>query len=62
MSNQKVSLPVIRRLPRYFRYITELKASGKTRVSSGQLADLMGSTPRTLTVLAVLASRVSVTA
>ena len=45
MSNPKVSLPVIRRLPRYFRYITELKASGKTRVSSGQLADLMGSTP-----------------
>ncbi len=45
MSNSKVSLPVIRRLPRYFRYITELKASGKTRVSSSQLAIFMGSTP-----------------
>ena len=45
MSTPKVSLPVIRRLPRYFRYITELKASGKTRVSSSQLAEIMGSTP-----------------
>ncbi|MBE6894485.1 MAG: redox-sensing transcriptional repressor Rex [Ruminococcaceae bacterium] len=45
MSNTKVSLPVIRRLPRYFRYITELKAMGKTRVSSSQLAEIMGSTP-----------------
>lgn len=45
MSNQKVSLPVIRRLPRYFRYITELKSAGKTRVSSSQLAEIMGSTP-----------------
>ena len=45
MSNPKVSLPVIRRLPRYFRYITELKSAKKTRVSSSQLAEIMGSTP-----------------
>ena len=45
MSSPKVSVPVIRRLPRYFRYITELKESGKTRVSSSQLAAIMGSTP-----------------
>ena len=45
MSNPKASLPVIRRLPRYFRYITELRDSGKTRVSSSQLAAIMGSTP-----------------
>ena len=45
MSNSKVSLPVIRRLPRYFRYITELKSAGKSRVSSSQLAHIMGSTP-----------------
>ena len=45
MSNPKVSLPVIRRLPRYFRYIPELKSAGKTRVSSSQLAEIMGSTP-----------------
>ena len=45
MSTPKASLPVIRRLPRYFRYISELKAMGKTRVSSSQLAEIMGSTP-----------------
>lgn len=45
MHNSKASLPVIRRLPRYYRYITELKNSGVTRVSSSQLANIMGSTP-----------------
>lgn len=45
MSTPKASLPVIRRLPRYFRYICELKSAGKTRVSSSQLASIMGSTP-----------------
>ena len=45
MSTPKASLPVIRRLPRYFRYIAELKSMGKTRVSSSQLAEIMGSTP-----------------
>lgn len=45
MPNSKVSLPVIRRLPRYYRYITELKNKGTSRVSSSQLAHIMGSTP-----------------
>ena len=45
MSTPKASLPVIRRLPRYFRYIAELKSMSKTRVSSSQLAEIMGSTP-----------------
>ncbi len=45
MPHSKVSLPVIRRLPRYYRYITELKNSGVTRISSSQLANIMGSTP-----------------
>lgn len=45
MPHSKVSLPVIRRLPRYYRYITELKNSGTTRISSSQLANIMGSTP-----------------
>ena len=46
MSNtMKASLPVIRRLPRYYRYITELKNNGTTRISSSQLAHIMGSTP-----------------
>ena len=45
MPNVKVPLPVIRRLPRYYRYISELKNSGTTRISSSQLAAIMGSTP-----------------
>ena len=45
MSHAKASLPVIRRLPRYYRYITELKNTGVTRISSSQLAVIMGSTP-----------------
>ena len=45
MSHMKASLPVIRRLPRYYRYITELKNSGTARISSSQLAHIMGSTP-----------------
>lgn len=45
MSTLKASLPVIRRLPRYYRYITELRDAGETRVSSSQLAVIMGSTP-----------------
>ena len=45
MSNLKASLPVIRRLPRYYRYITELRNSGTARISSSQLAHIMGSTP-----------------
>ncbi|MBQ3587662.1 MAG: redox-sensing transcriptional repressor Rex, partial [Oscillospiraceae bacterium] len=43
MPNIKASLPVIRRLPRYYRYITELKNKGVVRVSSSQLANIMGS-------------------
>lgn len=45
MSNLKASLPVIRRLPRYYRYISDLKSNGVTRISSSQLANIMGSTP-----------------
>ena len=45
MSHMKASLPVIRRLPRYYRYITELKNNGTVRISSSQLAHIMGSTP-----------------
>lgn len=45
MYNLKASLPVIRRLPRYYRYINELRDAGAQRVSSSQLAIIMGSTP-----------------
>ena len=36
-----VSEAVIRRLPRYFRYLRLLMREGKMRVSSGELADMM---------------------
>lgn len=39
-----VSQAVIRRLPRYFRYLRELIREGKSRISSGELSDLMGVT------------------
>lgn len=44
MSNIKVALPVVRRLPKYYRYLKELKASGVHKVSSNELARLMGAT------------------
>ena len=36
-----ISSAVIRRLPRYYRYLCELIARGITRISSGELADMM---------------------
>ena len=36
-----VSSAVIRRLPRYFRYLRELLREGKTRISSGELSARM---------------------
>ena len=39
-----VSPAVIRRLPRYFRYLRELIRQGKMRISSGELSELMGVT------------------
>lgn len=39
-----VSPAVIKRLPRYFRYLRELIRSGKTRISSGELSDIMNVT------------------
>lgn len=44
MSNNKASLPVIRRLPRYYRYLSELNANGVKHISSSQLAKILGST------------------
>ena len=42
--NRKVSASVIKRLPRYFRYLSDLLASGVNRISSKELARLMGIT------------------
>ena len=34
---------VIKRLPRYYRYLRELITQGKMRISSGELSAMMGS-------------------
>ena len=39
-----VSPAVIKRLPRYFRYLRELLREGKMRISSGELSSLMNVT------------------
>ena len=39
-----VSMSVIRRLPRYHRFLTELKHKGVTRISSKELSEEMGLT------------------
>ena len=38
---QNISPAVIRRLPRYYRYLCELIARGQTRISSSELANMM---------------------
>lgn len=40
----KASLPVIKRLPKYYRYLRTLKADGVTNISSRELAAQMGTT------------------
>lgn len=40
----KVSEPVIKRLPRYYRYLQHLIQDGVTRISSGELSEIMGIT------------------
>ncbi len=40
----KVSEPVIRRLPRYYRYLQDLKEQGVKRISSKELSNIMGIT------------------
>lgn len=41
--NDKISMSVIRRLPRYYRFLLELKNNGALRISSRELAEKMGS-------------------
>ena len=38
MEKQRVSDAVIRRLPRYYRQLSQLEREGVLRISSGQLA------------------------
>lgn len=41
MARKEISQAVISRLPRYFRYLGELKDKGITRISSQELSDIM---------------------
>lgn len=40
----KIAMPVIRRLPRYYRFLCELETDGIERISSGELSERMGLT------------------
>lgn len=42
--NFNISMSVIKRLPRYYRFLGKLKDEGQTRISSGALSNLMGTT------------------
>lgn len=44
MAKQEVSPSVIRRLPRYYRFLGDLQARGTVRVSSGELSEALGLT------------------
>lgn len=44
MEGKRISMAVIRRMPRYFRYVDELHQNGTARISSGALAAKMGLT------------------
>ena len=46
ISRPFVSPAVIRRLPRYFRYLRELIRDGKMRISSSELSERMGEVAR----------------
>ena len=43
-NGSKVSLPVIKRLPKYYRYLKNLRESGVTSISSRELAAHLGTT------------------
>lgn len=44
MNNNTISSSVIKRLPRYYRFLGELKNQGLTRISSRELSEKMGLT------------------
>lgn len=43
-TQNKVSLPVIKRLPKYYRYLSDMQKNGIVKVSSSELARIMGTT------------------
>ena len=42
--NKNISTPVIKRLPRYYRFLGDLRENGATRISSRELSERMGLT------------------
>lgn len=44
MIKEEISIPVIKRLPRYYRFLKSLKDNGIVRISSKELANRMGFT------------------
>lgn len=44
MSNKEISIQVIRRLPRYYRFLTELQNDGVDKISSTKLSAIMNIT------------------
>ena len=60
MQEKEISQAVIRRMPRYYRYLGELLDAGVERISSNDLSLRMNVPPKfatTLTALGDLASR-----
>ena len=43
LQNSKVSLPVIKRLPKYYRYLADMKKNGVIKVSSSELGTAISS-------------------
>ena len=46
----KASLPVIKRLPKYYRYLRSLQAEGITSISSRELAAQIGAATQDYTL------------
>ncbi len=44
MKDNKISISVIKRLPRYYRFLENLKSNGISRISSNELSERMGLT------------------
>ena len=61
VADKKISAAVIKRLPRYYRYLSELLDNGIERISSGELSKQMKVTASQIRqdfkILAVLVSR-----
>ena len=49
--NKKVSMAVVRRLPKYYRYLGDLLKKDIKKISSKQLSQLTGFTAPTITAL-----------